>query len=123
MTPEQKIKLKKYTRAIAEILYTEGESEQKPTLESIEKTIQAQLQQYVSQEIATFFLSNQQEQLPAEPESLQDRVAYFNGMIGGNPKAAAWGGNKEAETVTQKGWELGYPKKDGSAIVTSKPTN
>ena len=66
----QKIKLKKYTRAIAEILYTEGESEQKPTLESIEKTIQAQLQQYVSPEIAAF-LSNQQEQLPAEPENLQ----------------------------------------------------
>jgi hypothetical protein len=34
-----------------------------------------------------------------------------------------WGGNKEAETVTQKGWELRYQKKDGSAIVTSKPTN
>lgn len=55
MTPEQKIKLKKYTRAIAEILYTEGESEQKPTLESIEKTIQAQQQPYVSPEIAAFF--------------------------------------------------------------------
>jgi hypothetical protein len=26
MTPDQKIKLKEYTRAIAEILYTEGES-------------------------------------------------------------------------------------------------
>src|SRR4028118_1307618 len=34
-----------------------------------------------------------------------------------------WGGNKEAKTLTQKGGELGYPKKDGSAIVTSKPTN
>jgi hypothetical protein len=73
MTPEPKIKLKEYTRAIAEILYTEGESEQKPTLESIEKTIQTQLQQYVSPEIAAFFLSNQQEQLPAEPENLQVR--------------------------------------------------
>jgi len=31
MTPDQKIKLKEYTRAIAEILYTEGESEQKFT--------------------------------------------------------------------------------------------
>ena len=55
MTPDQKIKLKEYTRAIAEILYTEGESEQKFTLESIEKTIQTQLQQYVSPEIAAFF--------------------------------------------------------------------
>jgi len=34
-----------------------------------------------------------------------------------------WGGNKEAETLTQKGVELGYQKKDGSAIVTSKPPN
>lgn len=58
MTPDQKIKLKEYTRAIAEILYTEGESEQKFTLESIEKTIQTQLQEYVSPEIAAFFLSN-----------------------------------------------------------------
>ena len=34
-----------------------------------------------------------------------------------------WGDNKEAETLTQKGGELGYRKKYGSAIVTSKPTN
>jgi hypothetical protein len=40
-----------------------------------------------------------------------------------NTIEVAWGGNKEAETLTQKGGELGYPKKDGSAIVTSKPTN
>ena len=37
---------------------------------SIEKTIQTQLQQYVSPEIAAFFLSNQPEQLPVEPENL-----------------------------------------------------
>jgi len=70
MNPEKTRKLKEYTRAIAEILYTEAESEQQFTLESIEKTIQTQLQQYVSPEIAAFFLSNQQEQLPAEPENL-----------------------------------------------------
>ena len=34
-----------------------------------------------------------------------------------------WGGNKEVETLTQKGGELGYRKKYESAIVTSKPTN
>jgi hypothetical protein len=70
MNPEKQRKLQEYTRAIAEILYTEAESEQQFTLESIEKTIQTQLQQYVSPEIAAFFLSNQQEQLPAEPENL-----------------------------------------------------
>lgn len=70
MNPKKQRKLQEYTRAIAEILYTEAESEQQLTLESIEKTIQTQLQQYVSPEIAAFFLSNQQEQLPAEPENL-----------------------------------------------------
>ena len=73
MNPEKQRKLQEYTRAIAEILYTEAESEQQFTLESIEKTIQTQLQQYVSPEIAAFFLSNQPEQLPAEPENLQVR--------------------------------------------------
>jgi hypothetical protein len=33
------------------------------------------------------------------------------------------GGNKEAGTVREKGWELVEPKKDGSAIVTRKPKN
>lgn len=70
MNPEKQRKLQEYTRAIAEILYTEAESEQQFTLEIIEKTIQTQLQQYVSPEIAAFFLSNQQGQLPAEPEKL-----------------------------------------------------
>jgi hypothetical protein len=70
MNPEKQRKLQEYTRAIAEILYTEAESEQQFTLESIEKTIQTQLQQYVSPEIAAFFLSNQPEQLPVEPENL-----------------------------------------------------
>ena len=70
MNPEKQRKLQEYTRAIAEILYTEAESEQQFTLESIEKTIQTQLQQYVSPEIAAFFLSNQQEQLSVEPENL-----------------------------------------------------
>lgn len=70
MNPEKQIKLQEYTRAIAEILYTEAESEQQFTLESIEKTIQTQLQQYVSPEIAAFFLSNQPEQLPVEPGNL-----------------------------------------------------
>ena len=70
MNPEKQRKLQEYTRAIAEILYTEAESEQQFTLESIEKTIQTQLQPYVSPEIAAFFLSNQQEQLPVEPENL-----------------------------------------------------
>jgi len=55
MNPEKQRKLQEYTRAIAEILYTEAESEQQFTLESIEKTIQTQLQQYVSPEIAAFF--------------------------------------------------------------------
>jgi hypothetical protein len=35
----------------------------------------------------------------------------------------SWGGNKEAETVREKEWELVEQKKDGSAIVTSKPKN
>jgi len=70
MNPEKQRKLQEYTRAIAEILYTEAESEPEFTLESIEKTIQTQLLQYVSPEIAAFFLSNQQEQLPVEPENL-----------------------------------------------------
>lgn len=70
MNPEKQRKLQEYTRAIAEILYTEAESDQQFTLESIEKTIQTQLQQYVSPEIAAFFLSNQPEQLPVEPENL-----------------------------------------------------
>jgi hypothetical protein len=70
MNPEKQRKLQEYTRAIAEILYTEAESEPQFTLESIEKTIQTQLQQYVSPEIAAFFLSNQPEQLPVEPENL-----------------------------------------------------
>ena len=70
MNPEKQRKLQEYTRAIAEILYTEAESEQQFTLESIEKTIQTQLLQYVSPEIAAFFLSNQPEQLPVEPENL-----------------------------------------------------
>jgi hypothetical protein len=70
MNPEKQRKLQEYTRAIAEILYTEAESEHKFTLEIIEKTIQTQLQQYVSPEIAAFFLSNQQEQPPVEPENL-----------------------------------------------------
>ena len=55
MNLEKQRKLQEYTRAIAEILYTEAESEQQFTLESIEKTIQTQLQQYVSPEIAAFF--------------------------------------------------------------------
>jgi len=70
MNPEKQRKLQEYTRAIAEILYTEAESEPQFTLESIEKTIQTQLQQYVSPEIAAFFLSNQPEQLSVEPENL-----------------------------------------------------
>ena len=70
MNPEQQRKLQEYSIAIAEILYTEAESEQQFTLEIIEKTIQTQLQHYVSPEIAAFFLSNQLEQLPAEPENL-----------------------------------------------------
>jgi len=43
MNPEKQRKLQEYTRAIAEILYTEAESEHKFTLEIIEKTIQTQL--------------------------------------------------------------------------------
>ena len=43
MNPEKQRKLQEYTRAIAEILYTEAESEQQFTLEIIEKTIQTQL--------------------------------------------------------------------------------
>ena len=43
--------------------------------------------------------------------------------MGNRLRLYGWGGNKEAETLTQKGGELGYQKKDGSAIVTSKPTN
>lgn len=70
MNPEKQRKLQEYTRAIAEILYTEAEAEPQFTLESIEKTIQTQLQQYVSPEIAAFFLSNQPEQLSVEPENL-----------------------------------------------------
>jgi len=70
MTPEQIRKLKEYSRVIADILYAEGELEQKPTLESIEKTIQRQIQQHVSPEIAAFFLRNQQEQQQAKPENL-----------------------------------------------------
>ena len=48
MTPEQIRKLKEYSRAIADILYTEGELDEKPTLESIQKTIQGQIQQHIS---------------------------------------------------------------------------
>jgi hypothetical protein len=70
MNPEQQRKLQEYSIAIAEILYTEAESEQQCTLEIIEKTIQTQLQEYVSPEIAAFFLSNQPEQLPVESENL-----------------------------------------------------
>ena len=70
MTPEQTRKLKEYSRAIADILYTEGELDEKPTLESIEKTIQGQIQQHISPEIAAFFLRNRQEQQQAKPENL-----------------------------------------------------
>lgn len=69
MTPEQIRKLKEYSRAIADILYTEGELDEKPTLESIEKTIQGQIQQHISPEIAAFFLRNRQEQQQAKPEN------------------------------------------------------
>ena len=39
MTPEQKRKLKEHSTAMADILYTEAELGEKPTLESIEKKI------------------------------------------------------------------------------------
>jgi hypothetical protein len=71
MTPEQRRKLNSHSRAIAEILYAEGELGEKPTLENIEKTIQGQIQQHVSPEIAAFFLRNQQEQQQAKPENSQ----------------------------------------------------
>lgn len=69
MTPEQKRKLKEHATAIAEILYIEGKLEEKPTLESIEKTIQGQIQQHISPEIAAFFLRNQQEQQQEKTEN------------------------------------------------------
>jgi hypothetical protein len=49
-------------------------------------------------------------------------VKFFNSFCTAALNSS-WGGNKEAKTLTQKGGELGYQKKDGSAIVTSKPTN
>jgi hypothetical protein len=70
MTPDKKRKLKEYASAIADILYAEGELGENPTLESIEKTIQVQLQEYISPEIASFFLGNQQEQQQGEAENL-----------------------------------------------------
>lgn len=73
MTPEQKRKLKEHSTAIADILYTEAELGEKPTLESIEKTIQSQIQQHVSPEIASFFSRNQQEQQREEAENLPVR--------------------------------------------------
>ena len=69
MTPAQKRKLKEYSSAIAEILYTEGELGESPTLERIEKTIQAQLQEHISPEIASFFLGSQQGQQQEEAEN------------------------------------------------------
>jgi hypothetical protein len=70
MTPAQKRKLKEHSRAIADILYAEGALGEKPTLERIEKTIQVQLQEYISPEIASFFLENQQEQQQEEAGNL-----------------------------------------------------
>jgi hypothetical protein len=69
MTPEQITKLNSHSRAIADILYAEGELGEKPTLENIEKTIQGQIQKHVSPEIAAFFLGKQQEQQQAKSEN------------------------------------------------------
>lgn len=70
MNPEKQRKLQEYTRAIAEILYTEAESEQQLTLASYRKNYSDTATAVCQSRNCSFFLSNQREQLPAEPENL-----------------------------------------------------
>ena len=70
MNPEKQRKLQEYTRAIAEILYTEAESEQQFTQRKYRKNYSDTASTVCQPRNCCFFLSNQQEQLPAEPENL-----------------------------------------------------
>ncbi len=70
MNPEKQRKLQEYTRAIAEILYTEAESEQQFTQRKYRKNYSDTASTVCQSRNCRFFLSNQQEQLPAEPENL-----------------------------------------------------
>lgn len=67
MAPEEKERLQAAVKEIAAILYKNTSPSELETLEGIEKTVRAQMLEYVSPEIA-FFLSNKlQAQIKDDP--------------------------------------------------------
>jgi hypothetical protein len=62
MNPDKQERLKACLREVATLLYEEADKSNLTDLESIEKTVRAQVLEHVSPEIALFLLKKQQEQ-------------------------------------------------------------
>jgi hypothetical protein len=61
-------KLQEHLQAIAKILYQETETEELESLAGIEKTIRAQILEYITPELGIFFSKKQQELHRGESE-------------------------------------------------------
>jgi hypothetical protein len=68
MNEDKQERLKACLKELATLLYEEADKSQLTNLEGIEKTVRAQVLEYVSPEIALFLLSKQQEQLRVKLE-------------------------------------------------------
>jgi len=69
MNPEQEQALKAHLQAIAQILYDDSDPEAMQTLEGIEMTVRAKIQQHVSPELGVFLLKQLQQQQQVELEN------------------------------------------------------
>lgn len=61
MKPASQKKLQKHLQTVAKILYQEAETEELESLAGIEKTIRAQILEYITPELGVFFSKKQQE--------------------------------------------------------------